>query len=218
MPFTAHVERGPLAVLTRPPSRRLDAAFSQLAARSASTKGVPMIACSIPFERPLLPGVPESGQEDDDEHEHLDEAQQAERLKPNGPGDHEDDLDIEHNEQHRDDVVAHGKLDTRIGKQRASAFIRSQFGSVGTIRPDESTSEQREGAEDQTHDDKQQNRYIILRNARAIHTSSEKRDLADTRSWCCPYRGHAAEQPASAEPKKGLNFKPSSSGRLMPLC
>jgi hypothetical protein len=57
MPFIARVERG-----------------RSEAARSASTKGVPTVPFSIPFEHPLLPGVPESGQQDADKHKHLDEA------------------------------------------------------------------------------------------------------------------------------------------------
>jgi len=72
-------------------------------------------------------------------------------------------------------------------------------------------------ADDKGNDDKQENRYVVLWNACATHAGSVKCDPTDGGSSCCPMC-HAVEHAANAEPKKGLNFKPCSSGRLIPLC
>src|SRR5687768_18377679 len=61
-------------------------------------------ASSVPIERLLPPRVEEADDQDRDEDGHLDEAVPAEASEEHRPGKQEDDLDVEHHEQQREDV------------------------------------------------------------------------------------------------------------------
>src|SRR3954469_2856675 len=79
--------------------------------------------CSIPLQRPFLPDVNEADEEDQHEHQHLAEPEErdvshrtsvsderheaGELLVVNRPRNHEDRLDVENDEQNRNEVKTH---------------------------------------------------------------------------------------------------------------
>src|ERR671917_1479548 len=75
-------------------------------------------AMLCPFEGALAPGVVVADDEDADEDEHLDEGELGEgevvAHVDDGPRQQEDGLHVEDEEEHRDDVVAHGETVVRL--------------------------------------------------------------------------------------------------------
>src|SRR5205823_275182 len=59
-----------------------------------------------PPQHPLAPGVEQAQRQDGDEDDHLDQPEDLQGLEPDGPGEDEHRLDVEHDEQQREDVVA----------------------------------------------------------------------------------------------------------------
>src|SRR5205823_1216152 len=66
-------------------------------------------ARGVPVQAPCLPDVHIGDEDEGDEHHHLDEAEQPEAAELHRPGEQEDRLDVEDDEQHRDDVELHGE-------------------------------------------------------------------------------------------------------------
>src|SRR5688500_18154583 len=64
------------------------------------------VTTSDPAEDTLAPRVHEAKGEHDDEHDHLDEAEDVVDLQARGPGEDEDGFDVEHDEEQGEDVVA----------------------------------------------------------------------------------------------------------------
>src|SRR5437867_9218177 len=126
---------------------------------------------SVPFQRPLLPGVPEPDHEDADKQRHFQQPHQAQFAKRNGPWKQKDDLDVENDEQHRDDIVPHRKLDAGVREQGAPALIGGQLGPVGPIGPDYPPGQQGHQPESQGDDDEGHDRDVIERNRFVAHGS-----------------------------------------------
>src|SRR6266850_6337247 len=82
-----------------------EASGSRAERRSTSASGVMRdrpraLRCgSRPLERAFAPYVDEAKRQHEDEHQHLDEAEQPERAEHHGPRVEEDDLDVEDDEQ-----------------------------------------------------------------------------------------------------------------------
>src|SRR5512145_655664 len=68
----------------------------------------------LPFERPLLPGVREPDEEDEDEDGHFDEAEEPELPEEDRPGIDEGRLEVEEDEQEGDEV----ELDRDAARRR----------------------------------------------------------------------------------------------------
>src|SRR3712207_4500954 len=71
---------------------------------SSSPMSAPL---SVPVEPAAAPHVRVGDEHGGDEHDHLDQPEDAQRLVVHGPRVEEDDLDVEDDEEHRDEVVLH---------------------------------------------------------------------------------------------------------------
>src|SRR4051794_32474161 len=80
-----------------------------------------------PLERALLPRVVVTDNQDEDEHQHLDEAEQPQPVENHRPWKHKYSLDVENHEQHRDEIVADAVPVARIRDRLDSAFVRLEL-------------------------------------------------------------------------------------------
>src|SRR5689334_4767423 len=67
----------------------------------------PRQGCSFPFQCAFLPLVYEAHHEDCKEHHHRREAEEPDVVQHDGPREEEGDLQVEQDEQDRDEVIAH---------------------------------------------------------------------------------------------------------------
>src|SRR5919197_2559375 len=80
--------------------------LAPIAATGAKRPGgrEPSLLAAFPIEPALLPHVHVGHEHEPDEHHHLDQTEQSERSNRDGPREEEDGLDVEDDEQHRNDV------------------------------------------------------------------------------------------------------------------
>src|SRR5258708_1084227 len=102
---------------------------------------------SLPFEGSLLPLVDEAHHEDAEEDQHRDEAEPADVLQHDRPGEEEGDLEVEEDEEDRNQVVAHVELHARVLEGLEAALVGGELLAVGVVRP-------REPGEAAAHDDR----------------------------------------------------------------
>src|SRR5690349_19947884 len=124
---------------------------------------------SVPFQRSLLPGIPKADQENGDEHHHLDQSDEPQPPEIHGPGKEEDEFDVEDDEEHGDDVVAHRKLDTGIGEQRAAAFVRLELRAIRPPRPEDAARQEGDRSEAERDHDEDQDRDVVQRRQFSAH-------------------------------------------------
>src|SRR5947209_9459519 len=92
---------------------------------------------SVPFQRPPFPDVDVAHGENQDEHQHLHE--QEPRPYPEGarlpedrrPGEQEHGLDVEDDEEHRDEIELHGEPLARVPERRHTALVGELFHGCG---------------------------------------------------------------------------------------
>src|ERR1700753_3306868 len=94
-----------------------------------------------PFERALAPRIVIADDEYADEDEHLKKRELCEREvaahEDDRPGEQEDRLNVEYEEQHRDNVVAHGEAVVRLGRRVDAALVRAHLHLAVEVRSDE---------------------------------------------------------------------------------
>ncbi len=88
---------------------------------------VPACGWAVPVERPFLPEIEVTHQQDPDVEEHLHEAKPPQRPEDKGPGIQEDGFHIEQNKYHGDQIELHGKRFARIARRRDAALIGLRF-------------------------------------------------------------------------------------------
>src|SRR2546425_828108 len=92
---------------------------------------------SVPFQRPPFPNGDGAHGENQDEHQHLHE--QEPRPYPEGarlpedrrPGEQEHGLDVEDDEEHRDEIELHGEPLARVPERRHTALVGELFHGCG---------------------------------------------------------------------------------------
>src|SRR5256885_9144732 len=85
-------------------------------------------SCSDPLQRALFPDPDVANHQDGEKDHHLDKAEEPERLELHRPGEQEDGLDIEDNEQDGDDIKPHRVAAARRAFRINAAFVRHQLG------------------------------------------------------------------------------------------
>src|SRR5581483_11470869 len=78
---------------------------------------------SLPFQRPLLPFVDEAHGQHAEEHHHRPEAKLARLAQGDRPGKQKRHLEVEDDEQDRDEIEAHVELAARIAESLESALV-----------------------------------------------------------------------------------------------
>src|SRR5262245_30848822 len=97
----------------------------------------------VPVERADSPHVGESNGEDPDEHRHLSEAEPAEAAVRHGPRVQEHDLDVEDDEEDRDQVELHRKaLAAERADRRVAGLEDLQLHLARTLRSEQPAHEQ----------------------------------------------------------------------------
>src|SRR5215212_6131324 len=103
----------------------------RLSSFTSSFRLHPSSFLSCPFERALAPRVVVA----DDEYAYEDEHFQERELREGEvvahedyrPGEEEDGLHVEDEEEHRDDVVANGEAVVRLGRRVYAALVRAHL-------------------------------------------------------------------------------------------
>ena len=88
---------------------------------------------SIPFERSLPPLVDEADREHGEEDHHRPEAEPADLAEGDRPRKEEGDLEVEDDEEDRDQVEAHVELHARVVEGVEAALIGRQLLRVGIL-------------------------------------------------------------------------------------
>src|SRR5262249_34448002 len=93
---------------------------------------------SVPVQAATTPDVGVGDEDRDDEEDHLDEPEELHRVEVHGPRVEEDDLDVEDDEEHRDDVVLHREAAAtdRLRGGLDAALVAVQLGPVVALGAD----------------------------------------------------------------------------------
>ena len=85
----------------------------------------------------------------------------ADRVQRDGPREQEGDLEIEHDEEDGDEVVAHVEFHARVLECLEAALVWRQLGGVGTVRRKEVAEHEQEDAESACDCEKDQDRQVL---------------------------------------------------------
>ena len=123
----------------------LELAAQQLCARSWRSGGRRRTRCcgSLPFERSSSPDVDERHEQQRDEDDRLDEREDPERLELHGDRVEEDDLDVEQDEEHRDQVEADPEAEVLRDVRRQAALVRLALDLARPPRPEQRVRERK---------------------------------------------------------------------------
>ncbi len=96
------------------------------------------------------------------EDHHRGEAEEPDLRQHDGPGEEKGDLEIEQDEQDRDEVIAHVELHPRVLERLEAALVRRQLLGVGAIRRDERADGEEDRPDDDAEENEQQNGEILV--------------------------------------------------------
>src|SRR6185436_16626080 len=147
-----------------------------------------------PVEPTLAPDVGVGDEDEPDEHRHLREAEHPEAPERDGPREQEDRLDVEDDEQHRDDVELDADpLAARQPHGVVAALVRGTLDRVRVVRPQQRRRNDGADREDRRepahHHDRQvlgQHRAILRGMLQAAFARRSAR--SSIRSWRSPSR------------------------------
>src|SRR5699024_6056765 len=93
----------------------------------------------VPFQTSSTPHIAVGDEDRHDENAHLDETEPAKKVEFNRERIQENDLDVEDDEQHRDDEIPHRDASAALGHGTGldAGFIAVQLGPVIPARPDQ---------------------------------------------------------------------------------
>src|SRR5262249_32033514 len=137
---------------------------------------------SIPVERALLQQIEVAHEQDEDEEQHLDQAVQPELAERHGPRVEEHRLDVEEDEEHRDQIELDREAGARVADRLDAALIRSELGRVLPPRHDERGHADRAGGEQQRHREEHQHRQVRSHRLLDVENGANPR----TRTLCVP--------------------------------
>src|SRR4051812_37403425 len=118
---------------------------------------------SSPLKGAFLPGIVVAHDQDEDEHQHLDQAEEQQLVEDDGPRKHEDGLDVEDDEQHRHEVVPDAVPLACPGDRLDAALVRLELHLVVFFRADEPGNHKREKREAGGNDDENGDRNVRRR-------------------------------------------------------
>src|SRR3546814_386383 len=140
----------------------------------------------FPIEGALLPFVDEAHSQNGQKHKNRPETHHAYGAVGHGPREQESDFKIEHNEQDRNQVIAHVELHARIAEGLETALVLRKFFVVRTMRPQQPARTQQGEPNTGGKDNKQQNGKVLLQ-IHAAHpiTISKLLDCSILRASFC---------------------------------
>src|SRR6267142_404086 len=166
--------------------------LSSVVVANPSSSTPSMLMALLPFQCTLHPLVDEAHDQDEEENHHRPEAEAADLVQRHRPGKQERDLQIEKDEQDRDQVVAHVELHARVLERLEAAFVRRQLLAVGVVRPESRAGGDQDAAEHQRDDDEEQDWEIVFEHG--INSGGK-----------APYRWPALARPLSQKPYLSQN-------------
>src|SRR5579862_9696701 len=116
-----------------------------------------------PFQGALFPDPDISHDQDQQEDQHFDQAEYAQRFELNRPGEEENGLHVEDHEKDGDDVIAHGVASAGGVYRIDAALVGHQFGLAGIVRPHQLGRQERDGNQDAYESDKDEYGNVVLR-------------------------------------------------------
>src|SRR5882672_4158155 len=97
--------------------------LSRVVVTKPSSRTPSMLTASLPFECPFHPFVDEAHDQDEEEDHHRPESEAADLVERHRPGKEKRDLEVEQDEQDRDQVVAHVELHSRVLEGLEAALV-----------------------------------------------------------------------------------------------
>src|SRR5215213_743335 len=117
-----------------------------------------------PLQRALAPGIVVTDNKDRDEDKHFDERERRKRKvvahEDDCPGEQENCFDVENQEEHRDDVVAHGKPLVRLGRRVDAALVRPHLALLVFDRAEKAAENDRQNRKDYSYAEKHHHRPV----------------------------------------------------------
>src|SRR5262252_4031196 len=132
--------------------------LSSVVVANPSSRMPSMLMASFPLESPLHPLVDEAHDQDEEEDHHRPEAEAPDLVERRRPGKQERDLQVEQDEQDRDEVVAHVELHARILESLEAALVGRELLAVGAVGPEKAAGGDQDAPEHEGDHDEQQDR------------------------------------------------------------
>src|SRR5690606_38139614 len=116
---------------------------------------------SIPLERSFLPLVNEADHQDGEEDRHCHEPERAERVQGHGPGKEKGDLEVEDDEENRDQVIADVESHAGVLERLEAALVRREFLRVFLPPAEEEAGAQQHDADGSGHAEENQDWDVL---------------------------------------------------------
>src|SRR5690606_12565621 len=118
---------------------------------------------SIPFQRSLFPFVDEADDEQGEENAHRGEAEQPDRVERDGPREEKRDLEIEDDEENRDEVVTYVEAVARVLERFEAALVRGELLRILPAAAKREPDEDQHHAEHARHGEEDQDREVVCK-------------------------------------------------------
>src|SRR5579863_565055 len=137
-----------------------------------------------PLQRTFAPDPDVANDQNDQEDQHLDQAEHAQRLELDRPGKKKDGLDVEDHKQNRNDVVAHRIASAGAVYWIDAALIGHELGLARIVGTHQLGQQQRHRQQGSHQRDKDKDRNVVLRHRPnpVRHTSADAPDEQGTGS------------------------------------
>src|SRR6516165_3472419 len=126
---------------------------------------------SLPVEGALLPLVGEADDEDGEEDHHRPEARRADLAQRDRPRKQERDLEVEQDEEDRDEVVAHVELHARVFERLEAALVRRVLRLVGPPRAEQEAEDLRRDADRHPDQDEEDDGKVRVQGHEMVPTA-----------------------------------------------
>jgi hypothetical protein len=141
---------------------------------------------------PTLPLVDESHHEDEQEDAHGDQAEDADALEHHRPRKQECDLEIEHDEQDRDQVVPHVEFHAAVFEGLEAALVRRELlcvaARLGTQAPNDEAKAHEQQRQARGNREENQYRQVIRKHFWMFRPSRKGGETSRTRETTAPQK------------------------------
>src|SRR5204863_9181047 len=123
----------------------------------------------FPFQSTFHPLVDEAHGQDAEEHHHGEEAGETDLVDHYRPREEERDLEIEQDEEDRDQVVAHVEFHARVLEGLEAALVRRILLGIGLMWREDRAENDRRHAHGEADQEEQENRKVFCKHEFGAH-------------------------------------------------
>src|SRR3954454_1373790 len=121
---------------------------------------------SYPTQHALAPRVHEPKEQNEHEDTHLDETEAGIPLELRRPGEYENCLDVEHDEEQGEDVIADLALRPSLAHRVDAALVRGELVNGWFVGPDQRGNAQQQAREEQGNGPEPDDREVVAQELR----------------------------------------------------